>query len=224
MKIVRNLLICIAASLLFVPLACAQDLSKYREFALGSSLTKLLTQAGAKPSDVTVVQSAPALIQQLTWWPVKSYQTAAPTDAVQEVEFFFFNGALYKIAVTYENSATEGLSVEDMVRIISLKYGAGTMAVADNNPPASVGYSSSAKAIAAWQDPQYSIALSRFPLSSVFQLIMFSKQLNAQADTAIAHAAAQDREDAPAKEMAREKQAAADQETVRQANLKAFQP
>ncbi len=224
MKIIRNVLMCLTASLFFVPLVCAQDLSKYREFALGNSLAKLLTQAGSKPSDVTVIQPAPVLIQQLTWWPVKSYQTAAPTDAVQEVEFTFFNGALYKITATYENSATEGLSPEDMVRIISVKYGVATVPVVDQNPPASIGYSSSAKTIAIWEDSQYSVALSRFPLSSVFQLIMFSKQLNRQADAAIAQAANQDREDAPQKEIAREKQAAADQEIVRQANLKAFQP
>jgi hypothetical protein len=143
---------------------------------------------------------------------------------VQEVEFSFFNGALYKIVVTYENSATEGLSVEDMVRVISVNYGAATMPVADKNPPASVGYSSSGTAIALWEDTQYSVALSRFPLSSVFQLVMLSKQLNGQADTAIAQAVKQDRDDAPQKELAREKQEAADLETMRQANLKAFRP
>jgi hypothetical protein len=224
LNVIRNMVICVAASLLFVPLVYAQDLSKYRNFSLGSSLTELLVQVSAQPADATVVHPAPALIQQLTWWPVKSHQTTAPTDAVQEVEFSLFNGALYKIVVTYENSATEGLSVEDMVDAISVNYGAATMPVADKDPPPSAGYSSSRKTIAVWEDAQYSVTLSRFPLSSVFQLVMLSKQWNGQADMAIAEAVNQERENAPQKKLEREKQEAADLETMRQANLKAFRP
>jgi hypothetical protein len=225
MRIARNLLICAAAAMLFVPpLASAQDLSKYRNFSLGSNLESILAQVSEKPADATVIHPAPALIQEVTWWPVKSYQTAAPTDAVQMIVFSFYNGALYRILVTYENSATQGLSPEDMVRSISAKYGPATVPVANSTPPANRDDSSNAKAIAVWQDPQYSVALSQFPLSSIFQLVMSSKQLNAQADAAAAQADKQALEDAPQIESARVKQEAADQETLRQANLKAFRP
>jgi hypothetical protein len=53
---------------------------------------------------------------------------------------------------------------------------------------------------------------------------MFSKQLNGQAEAAIAAASKQEREDAPQTEIARVKKEADDLETMRQANLKAFRP
>jgi len=225
MRIVRSLSICLAAALLFGPLAHAQDLSKYRNFSLGSTLIELSAQVNVKPADATVTHPAPALIQELTWWPVKSYQTpAAPSDTVQVIEFSFFNAGLYRIAVTYENSATQGLSPDDMVRAVSVKYGPATLPTVAVNLSGTGSYSSTAQTVAVWEDSQYSVTLSHFPLSSIYQLVMFSKQLNGQADAAIALATQQARADAPQREAARVKQQAEDQETLRQANLKAFRP
>ena len=59
---------------------------------------------------------------------------------------------------------------------------------------------------------------------NTFHLVMFTKQLNAQAEASVIEAAKQERADAPQKEIARVKKAADDLETERQANLKVFRP
>ncbi|MFZ0635705.1 MAG: hypothetical protein WA755_10225 [Candidatus Acidiferrales bacterium] len=224
MKRIRNIVIGVAASLLFVPLAYGQDLSKYRNFSLGTSLTAVSKQVNEDPATATVIHQSPALIQELTWWPVQSYQATAPSEPIQEVLFSFYNGELYKIVVTYESSATEGMTSADMMRAISAKYGTATAPVAEIQPATLENYGNAGAAIACWQDAQYSLTLSRSALSNTYQLVMFSKQMNGEADAAIAESAKQERDDAPQREIARVKKAADELAIERQANVKAFQP
>jgi hypothetical protein len=224
MKMIRNTALSVAAILLSVPLAHGQDLSKYRDFSLGLSLTAVSNQVNAKPADASVVQQSPALIQELTWWPTQSFRPSAPPQSLERVLFSFYNGKLYKIAVTYSGSATEGLTSADMVRAFSATYGVATVAVAEKTPSSMVAYSDTEEAVASWENSQDSVTLSRSPLSTAFQLVIFSKQVNGQADAAIASAARQESEDAPQKEAARVKKVADDLETQRQNNLKTFRP
>jgi hypothetical protein len=111
-----------------------------------------------------------------------------------------------------------------MTKAISAKYGAATSPAAGTRPATTETYGSAGETIAYWQDSRYSVTLSRSPLSDAFQLVMFSKQLNGQAEAAIAAASKEQRDDAPQREIARVKKEAADLEAARQANLKAFQP
>ena len=76
MKTARNIVICVAAILLSVPLAYAQDLSKYRNFSLGTSLIAISRQVNERPAEASVIHQSPALIQELTWWPMPSYQSS----------------------------------------------------------------------------------------------------------------------------------------------------
>jgi hypothetical protein len=223
MKIIHKLTIAFALVLFSTSVISAQDLSKYRNFSLGMRLAEVSKQVNASPDEVIVVHRRPALIQELTWWPLPPYQSAAPAEPVQEVLFSFYNGSLYKIGVTYEGTATEGMTAEDMVRAMSAKYGAATLPIAQANP-AAISYGGPAEPVASWQDSQYLVTLSRSPLSKTFQLVMLSKQTNGQAETAIAEAVAQETEEAPQKEVARLKKEADDLETQRQNNLKTFRP
>jgi hypothetical protein len=224
MKTARNIVICVAAILLSVPLAYGQDLSKYRNFSLGTSLIAISRQVNEKPADASVIHQSPALIQELTWWPMPSYQSSTPVDPVQQILFSFYNGALYKMAVTYDSSTTEGLTAEDMTRAISAKYGPASMPIVA--PPASVAstYGATQAPIAQWEDLQYSVILSRTSFLNGFQLVICTKQLNDQAEAASVAAAKQQREDAPQMEIARAKKEADNLETVRQNNLKSFRP
>ena len=45
------------------------DLSKYRGFQFGADLAAVARQAGVDPSQVKVIHSRPALIQELEWHP-----------------------------------------------------------------------------------------------------------------------------------------------------------
>jgi hypothetical protein len=223
MKMMRKSMIALALLLLSAPVIFAQDLSKYRNFSLGMDLTDAAKQVNETAADASVVHQGSPLIQELMWWPVQRYQSPAPPASVQEILFSFYNGTLYKITVTYESSATEGLTAEDVVKAVSTKYGTATTPVATIAPNI-VADSSAAETIAFWEDAQYSLTLSRSSFSSAFQLVMFSKQLNGQANATIAEALKQERDGAPQREIARVKKQIDHLETTRQANLKAFRP
>jgi hypothetical protein len=47
----------------------AQDLSRYRAFALGASVAAVSAQTGVASSEATVLHQRPALLQDLEWRP-----------------------------------------------------------------------------------------------------------------------------------------------------------
>lgn len=173
-----------------------------------------------------MIQQSPALIQELSWWSsaAQSLQLSPSPESVQDIQFSFYNGDLYSMVVTYESSATRGLTAGDMVQALSAAYGAATIPVAPKNPADTMIYSTTQVVVAFWEDGQDSVTLSRSPLSNAFQLVLLSKQGNAQATAAIADAVRQAREDAPQREAARVKTQADALEAVRQTNLKSFRP
>src|SRR5437762_6880349 len=122
-KTIRSSILCLVVLLLWAPLLRAQDLSKYRHFTLGMSLTKVLERTGQKTADVKLIHGRPALVQEVTWWPPSLPGISYQSDTVEQILFSFYNGELYKMSVTYDQTATEGLTEQDMVKSISAKYG-----------------------------------------------------------------------------------------------------
>jgi hypothetical protein len=224
MKMMRALPVALALCLLSTPAMFAQDLSKYRTFSLGMPLTALSKQMDTTSDQASVIQQSPVLIQELTWWPIESYGSSKRSEAVEQIRFSFCNRDLYKIAATYEGTATRGLTTDDMVQAISAIYGTAIRPPVDTNASADLSYKSADVEVALWENSQYSVTLFRSPLSTSFQLVMLSKQLNGQVEAAIAAAAKQEHEDAPQAEIARVKKEADDLEATRQANLKMFRP
>jgi hypothetical protein len=126
MKTTRVSMFCLAVLLLTIANLCAQDLSKYRSFSLGTNLASVLRHTDQKLTDAKVIHARPALIQELTWWPPSYPRPSLPFDGVEQILFSFYNGELYKISVDYDRTFTEGLNAEDMVKSISAKYGPAT--------------------------------------------------------------------------------------------------
>src|SRR2546425_580771 len=126
MKTMRSSILCFVVLLFAAPLLRAQDLSKYRHFTLGMSLTKVLERTEQRVADVKVVHGRPALMRELTWWPPNLPGISHQSDTVEQILFSFYNGELYKISVTYDRTSTEGLTEEDMMKSISAKYGPTT--------------------------------------------------------------------------------------------------
>ena len=214
----------IVVSLLSTPQVHAQDLSRYRNFSFGVTVADLSKQIDAKPADVTVVHEHPALIGELTWWPPQPYSSLRPAEPVDQILFSFYNGALYRMLVTYDSSATKGLTDEDMIRVVSAKYGTATRPVVVVNFPTNPSYHATEKVIARWEDSQYSLNLFRSSGSDTFALVMFTKQLDAQAGVSIAESVKLEQEEAPQKEAARAKKTAEDVELERQKNIKTLRP
>jgi hypothetical protein len=216
-------LLMIVVILLSASLVHAQDLSKYRNFSFGMTVADLSKQIDQKPANAAVLHERPALIEELTWWPPQPYGAARPAEPVDQMLFSFYNGALYRMLMTYDSSATKGLTDEDMIRAVSAKYGTATRPVAVVNFPTNPSYHATEKVVARWEDSQYSLNLFRSS-GDTFAIVMFTKQVDAQAGISIAESVKLDQQEAPQKEAARVKKVADDLEGERQKNIKTLRP
>jgi hypothetical protein len=224
MKTMRSLILCFVVPLLAAPLLRAQDLSKYRHFAFGMSLNRVLERTDQKMADAKVTHGRPVLIQELTWWPPNLPGTSFRSDTVEQILFSFYNGALYKISVTYDRTSTEGLTAEDMVKSISAKYGPPTNIALEIDSATNERYDVKQKLVASWEDSQYSFDLVRSSFSDVFGLVIYSKRVNAEAELALAEAVKLEEQETPKREAERQKNETDDLEVTRQKNQKSFRP
>ena len=209
------------------PLPYAPDLSRSREFQFGMNLLAVAQQADVKPIEVRTVHQRPALIQELEWRPQRSLSAASEADTVKEVLFSFCNGELFRVMVNYDQYKTEGLTDVDMVEAVSARYGIATRPTAKIVLFSSFHvYNDSEKVIARWEDSQYSVNLFRSSYQPTFGLLVFSKRLDARAVTAIAEAMRLDDQEAPQREIQRQKKQEeenrAAQEKARPANRANF--
>ena len=207
----------------------APDLSRYREFQFGMNLLAVAKQADVKPSEARVIHQRPAVIQELEWRPSRSIGSSPQGDPVKEVLFSFYNGELFRMVVNYDQHRTDGLTDEDMVEAISARYGTAT------RPDAKIVlfssfqvYNDSEKVIARWEDSQYSFNLFRSSYQPTFGILVLSKRLDALAGAAIVEAIRLDEQEAPEREIERQKKQAEQehdaQEQSRLVNKPSFRP
>jgi len=182
----RILVKLVSVIVLSMPLAFSQDLSNYRGFQLGMNLPAAAKQANVKLSEVKVIFKRPAVIQELEW---RAQRSSVQRDPVNGFVLGFYDGELYRILITYDQDKTRGLTDEDLIEGISVKYGPPTMPAAKilSSSPSQV-YSDSADVIARWEDSQNSFNLFRFSYNSAPGMVAFSKRLDALAQAAIAEA------------------------------------
>jgi hypothetical protein len=179
----------------------AKDLSKYRNFQLGADLPTIAKQIGASPSQAKVVQSRPALIQNLAW-RAQPLGPSSQTESVQEVVFSFYDGELFRIAITYDRYETEGLTADDFIEAISAMYGIAEMPTPSAN--ALQGrYGDEEEIVARWQDSQYCFELIRSSYGTTFRLVGALKRLQAPEQAAITEAKRLDDLEAPQRDAAR---------------------
>jgi hypothetical protein len=225
----RSFAISISLALFLIPWGYAQDLSSYRGFHLGMNLAAIAKQADIDVSEAKSICRRPALIQQLEWQSWSTFNASPKADAVKGILFDFYNGELYRILVSYNKDRTEGLTDEDLIESISAKYGtptkpAGTISVYS---PAHL-YSQGEKLVARWEDSQYSLNLFRLSYQSTPGMLIFSKRLEPLAQAAMIEAGRLDAQEAPQREIDRQKQQDEDkraaEQKVRPANKANFHP
>ena len=224
MKTIRSSILCFVVLLLSAPLLRGQDLSKYRHFTLGMSMTRVLERTGQKMADVKLIHGRPALVQEVNWWPPNLPGTSYQSDTVEQILFSFYNGELYKISVTYDQTSTEGLTAEDMVKSISAKYGLPTTVALETDSAKNDRYDVKQTAVASWEDAQYSFNLVRSSFTDHLGLNIYSKRVNEEAELAIAEAVKLDEQEGPIREAERQKKQTDDLEVARQKNRKIFRP
>jgi hypothetical protein len=229
MKNIHSFLIAILGAMFLVPLGYAEDLSGYRNFHLGSNLPAVAKQAGIRASEVKAICPRPALIQELEWQSWSSLSDTSRSDPVKKILFDFYNDELFRILVSYDQDRTEGLTDEDLIQSISAKYGtptrpAGTISIFSSSHL----YSQDEKIIARWEDSQYSFSLFRSSYQSIPGMLIFSKRLELLAQAAMVEASQLDEQEAPQREIDRQKKQDEDKraagQKIRPANLKSFRP
>ena len=181
----RSRILCAALGVtMFSSWLYAGDFSHYRGLQFGMNLTAAAKEAGTQAADAKLIHQRPALIQEIEWQPLRPVLSdPANADPVKQGLLYFFNGELFRIVVTYDRYKVEGMTAEDMIEGISAAYGQAT------RPGAEIAFHSNfaevAKVLARWEDPEYSYNLVRTGDQSSFAMVLYSKRLDALAQTAI---------------------------------------
>jgi hypothetical protein len=179
----------------------AADLSKYRDFQLGTTLSAVVMQTGGEVQPKTL-HSRPALIQQLAWRP-RSLGPSTQMEAVEDVTFTFYEGSLFRIMVRYDRYQTEGMTSADLVEAISAAYGQPLAPPAAKVTPDPGAYSDAAEVIARWEDAANSFELVRTSYGPSYKLTGSVKAIEAKAAATELEARRLDEQEAPQRDAAR---------------------
>ena len=205
----------------------AQDLSRYRDYALESSVTSVATISKARESETKTLYERPARIQRLEWRAPYVTSGTEMADPVHDVLFDFFNDQLYQIVVNYDRDRMEGLTTADVLASVSATYGVPALKTA---APGALPIDRPADAmiVARWEDAASLVILTRGSYSPQFQLMLISKALNTQARAAVKQARQLDVQEAPQRERDQRKKESADalaaSQKARVVNKAAFRP
>ena len=88
----------------------AQELSRYRDDALESSVASVATISKARQSEIRTLYEQPARIQQLEWRAPYVPLGTEMADPVHDVMFHFCDDQLYQVTVNYDLDRLEGLT------------------------------------------------------------------------------------------------------------------
>jgi hypothetical protein len=143
------------------------------------------------------------------------------------VVFSFYDGELFRIAITYDRYEIEGLTADDFIEALSATYGIAEKLL----PPGNVvqgRYGDQDEIVARWQDSQYCFDLIRSSYTPSFRLIGISIRLQGPAQAATLEAKRLDDQEAPQRDAARitseEEAAQAKSEKARLVNKPKFRP
>ena len=180
----------------------AQDLARYRDFQLGSTVAAVLKASGATAADVKSMQQRPARIQELRWRPSERYNDRMmATESVHEVMFSFYNDQLFRMVIDYDHQRTEGLTDADLIDSISTRYGVPVLQATNlqTNAPQQVPPDGNAM-VARWSDADTSLTLVRGTYPTTVRLIITRKSTETLAQNAAAEVERLDRSETPQRE------------------------
>jgi len=205
----------------FLPLLHGTDLSSYRGFQLGMTLSAAVKHSGMDISEVTTIHQRPARIQELTWDPERF--SSSPTEAVQQVLLSFYNGQLFRMVIDYDTEKVKGLTSDDIIAAVAAKYGAPARSGVTFVLPADFAEDTQ-QVVARWEDADNSFSLVQLPYGPNFQLVVVSKRLSALTDAALAEGARLDAKEAPGLLKLKEESDKSDLSKERLVNKAHFRP
>ena len=209
----------------------SQGRSQYRNFELGSDLASVSTLTGIASSEAKMIHQRPAVLQDLEWRPSRwiSGTTSASTDPVELILFSFYNDRLFRVVVDYGHDRTQGMTNADMIAAISEEYGIPIKRAPGAIRSASRVELESGALIARWGATDHSVVLYRSTsYREAFRLIVMEPALDDLARKATTQAVRLDEQEAPLREVARQKkerdEGRAAAEKARVANKGGFRP
>ena len=221
-------LIAVVGLLLTAHAASAQDMSRYRAYALASSLESIVKSSGVQGDTAKTIHSRPAKIQELEWRAPYVSSSAVQVDPVRGIAFSFVDDALFQIVVTYERERTEGLTNSDMIALLTTSYGPPVPRSGKAPGVRPTAAPIDTVVVAQWDTPGEMLTLVRGAYSPDYRLILVSKALGARAQTAAREAVRLDAAEAPRREADERKRLdaaeAATREKTRTTNKEAFRP
>ena len=219
--------ICWAA--LFAPVAVAQapPQFQYREFELGSNLASIARLIGAEASKAKVIHSRPSVLKDLEWRPRYRAGSESTSDPVDLIVFRFYDDRLYMMVVDYDRRRTAGMNSTDMIAAVTETYGA--VSQIPSRPMGAAGqYSFPDTPLGVWGDETTTISLLRVAYPESFRLVVASRELQELARVAGDTAVRLDKEEAPQRELDRQKREATDSlaasEKLKNENKATFKP
>jgi hypothetical protein len=207
----------------------AQEPFRYREFELGSSLASIAKLTGTAASTAKVIHVRPALIQELEWRPrLYSGNASTRTDPVDIMTFKFYDDQLFTVIADYDRQRTEGLAAADVIAAVTTVFGPVSGMPSRQIGGPSVPYAFSDTPLAIWGDADHSVTLLRVAYPESFRLVVASTRLDNLARRAGAAAVQLDADEAPQREIARQKREAdvarAAQDKAKSENKATFKP
>lgn len=214
----RTLVVSASGLLLAATGLQAQEVSRYRDFTLGSTVAAVAITSGAASADVKTIHQRPSVIEELRWRPQGYRGDTVQRDPVREVTFSFHNNRLFLIVVDYDRQRTEGLTDADLIESMTASYGLPVLASTDLSTGARRTEPNDDTVVAQWAGAGSSVTLLRLAYRSSLRLVLTLTDVDALARTASAEAIRLDGQEAPQRELDRQKQAS---EALRLAGEKA---
>jgi hypothetical protein len=227
----RTIAVCAVGIVLLTHGLDAQGLAQYRNFELKSDLAAVSTLVGVPASEAKLIHQRPAVMQELDWrpssWVAQYNQTSS--DPVEQMRFSFYNNQLFRIVVDYGYEKTEDMTDADMIEGITLVYGTPVKRTAAPARVATRVEIESGSLVARWGDTGHSVVLYRnSSYRRTFRLIVTDPALDDLARKADSQAVRLDEQEAPSREVARQKKEFDDGRTAaekaRVVNKSVFRP
>jgi hypothetical protein len=203
-----TLSVCAFGVLLMAQRLDGQGPAQYREFALRSDVATVSKLTGVPPSELKTIHERPAMLQDLQWRPSRWNATSsvASTDPVDKIGFSFYDDQLFRIVVDYGHERTIGMTDADLIDAITAVYGAPVKRSPGAVRVASQIEAESGSPVARWGDGECSVVLYRTSsYGDAFRLILTVPALDDLARKAEQRALRLDDQEAPRREIARQK-------------------
>ncbi len=218
----------IVASLVVLGLAhaAATEVAGYRGFELGSSVASVRGLTTAAERDLYTLYERPAVLQLLEWRLPRPSSDSTTADPVRQVTFNFVDDQLFRIAVSYDENRTAGLTRADMVSALETTYGERVASIRQLR--SGFDHEDAAPVVAQWRTDDFVVSLQHITYLDGYRLLVTSPRLELMARNAKTAALALETREAPAraaavlKQQADEDRAAADK--ARSTNKAAFRP